>query len=102
MAKIKISRNSLPFFRDGNYVIQDSDAVVNHVVNHFSNLSYFADQSLELNMVDKVIPTLIDSSINNHPTILPSFEEITNVVFSLNKYSVSDPNDFGGIFFHSY
>ncbi|XP_058783218.1 uncharacterized protein LOC131657884 [Vicia villosa] len=102
MVKIKRSRNSLPFFRDGNFVIQDPDVVANHVVNHFSKLFCFRDQSLELSMSDKVIPTLIDSSMNNLLNMLPSYEEIINVVFSLNKYSVSGPNSFRGIFFHSY
>ncbi|XP_058757259.1 uncharacterized protein LOC131630499 [Vicia villosa] len=72
------------------------------VLEATDDLSSVQDQFLKLIMVDKVIPTLIDSSMNNLLTILPSYEEIINVVFSLNKYSVSGPNDFGGIFFHSY
>ncbi|CAI8597349.1 unnamed protein product [Vicia faba] len=71
-------------------------------VNYFTNLFCFAGSTSDLSYVDEVIPALVTSSMNNILTILPSNEEIQNAVFNLNKNSTSGPDEFGGIFYHTY
>jgi hypothetical protein len=53
-------------------------------------------------LVEEVIPNLISDQSNNMLTMLPSHEEIHNVVFSLNKDGAPGPNGFGAIFFQTY
>jgi hypothetical protein len=53
-------------------------------------------------MIEDVIPNLITVRINNMLTLLPSMEEISNAVFSLNKDSAPDPDGFGALFFQTY
>lgn len=48
------------------------------------------------------MPELITDRVNNMLTMLPSHEEITNAVFSLNKSSAPGPDGFGAIFFQTY
>jgi len=45
---------------------------------------------------------LITDRINNMLTMLPSNDEISNVVFSLNKDSALGQDGFGALFFENY
>lgn len=61
------------------------------VVDYFSKLLCFAGTSQEANIIDDVIPTLVDSNNNRILTLLPTNEEISYVVFKLNKSSAPGP-----------
>jgi len=52
-------------------------------------------------MIEEVIPELITNRINNMLTMLPSNDEISNAVFSLNKHSAPGPDGFGALFFQN-
>ncbi|PNY16800.1 ribonuclease H, partial [Trifolium pratense] len=69
----------------------------------------FGEKKLELigilkehSFVEEVIPNLVSDSVNALLTSLPSFDEIKNAVFSLNKDSAPGPDGFGGFFYQTY
>jgi len=53
-------------------------------------------------LVEDVVPKLITDETNNMLTMLPSREEVKNVVFSLNKDGAPGPDGFGATFFQHY
>jgi len=53
-------------------------------------------------LIEDVIPKIISEDTNNMITIIPSMEEVKNVVFSLNKDGGPGPDCFGASFFQSY
>ncbi|XP_058741658.1 uncharacterized protein LOC131614046 [Vicia villosa] len=72
---------------------------------------FFGKRSLKLDgmwrvtdysLVEETIPSLVDESMNNTLTNLPSMEEVVVVVFSINKDSAPGPDGFGAIFYQSY
>ncbi|XP_050914734.1 uncharacterized protein LOC127129625 [Lathyrus oleraceus] len=65
------------------------------------NISYFHCDNIKTYVIDDVIPNLVTTNMNNILTSLPSDEEIRCVVFGLNKNNAPEPDDFGGIFFHT-
>ncbi|KAI5414543.1 hypothetical protein KIW84_040148 [Lathyrus oleraceus] len=55
-----------------------------------------------MHMVGDIIPQLVDDNMNVILTQLPSVDEITAVVFSLNKNSVTGPYGFRVVFYQAY
>ncbi|KAK2411057.1 hypothetical protein QL285_046381 [Trifolium repens] len=53
--------------------------------------------TLDQLLVDEVIPNLVSDSVNVLLTMLPSYEEIKNAVFSLNKDSALGPDGYDSI-----
>ena len=53
-------------------------------------------------MIEETIPSLISETTNNLLTMLPSTEEIKNVVFSMNRNSAPGPDGFGAFFYQTY
>ncbi|KAI5440392.1 hypothetical protein KIW84_010039 [Lathyrus oleraceus] len=54
------------------------------------------------NLVERVVPQLVNDQANNLLTMLPSQEEIHGAVFSLNGDSVRSPDGFGPISFQTF
>lgn len=100
--KLQILQKNIRVWNEEDNFIHDPDDMARYVVNHFSNIFHFLDSSHDSNMVDEVNPTFTDSSMNNLLTIFPSKDEISNVIHNRNKYSAPSPDNFGGIFFHTY
>ncbi|MCH84849.1 RNA-directed DNA polymerase (Reverse transcriptase), partial [Trifolium medium] len=102
MAKIKSSTKMINAIRDGDTVLTEPSEVAIHIVNHFQNLFSSNIVLQGSNLVEEVIPNLVDDQINNMITSIPSSEEIKNAVFSLNKDSAPGPDGFGGFFYQTY
>jgi len=102
IAKIRASSSLITTMRDGDNLLIDPNIVSAHTVNDFQNL-FTADSNVTQNsLVEDVIPNLITDRGNNMLTILPSMDEIYNVVFSLSKDSAPGPDGFGAFFFQTY
>lgn len=71
-------------------------------VSYFSNL--FREESIYLdnNFMEQVSPQIMDNNMNLLLTMVPSKDDICNVVFGLNKNNAPGPDGFGGVFFHTY
>jgi len=52
--------------------------------------------------VEEAIPKLIDDTTNNILTMLPTMEEVKNVVFGLNSDGAPGPDGFRACFFQSF
>lgn len=102
LAKIKNASSLITSMKSGDITLNDPNEVSAHVVNHFSNLFSSNANVSQNDMVQEVIPKLITDRINNMLTLLPSFDEIKNAIFSLNKDSAPGPDGFGAIFFQTY
>lgn len=102
VTKIKNTTKLISSIRIGENHITESSQISDHIVNYFKNLFsanlLLQDQSL----IDEVIPSLIDEPVNNMLTMMPSFLEIRNAVFDLNKDGAPGPDGFGAFFFQTY
>ncbi|PNX83757.1 ribonuclease H, partial [Trifolium pratense] len=102
LAKIKNTSKLISSLKHNNEIISDPTLLADHVVSYYKNVfctnSFLQDQSL----VEEVIPNLINEEVNTLLTMLPSFDEIKNAVFSLNKDSAPGPDGFGAFFFQTY
>lgn len=65
----------------GNLVVTDQDYMVEHYKCLFNEVSILQDNGL----VKVVIPHIVNAQTNNLLTMLPSEEEIYNVVFNLKR-----------------
>lgn len=86
---------------EDNFITNHSN-IANHVVNHFTSLFNFSSFLQDNDLIEDVIPMLITEDINHLLTILPSAEEIHNVVYALNPNSAPRPDGFGGGFFQTF
>jgi len=92
--------------RIDNEVIEDLKLIEDHILDFYKNLyaeSIFNDPDTS-NMEDFIgsyIPELVSSEENMMLIKCPDFLEIKTVVFNLNGKSVTGPNGFGGVFYHS-
>jgi hypothetical protein len=85
----------------GNELISDPDDLANHVVHHFSKLFGSNHVLQDNNLIEEVIPNLLNDDLNRLLTLTPSHAEIKNVVFALNRNSAPGPDGFGAIFFQT-
>jgi hypothetical protein len=98
IAIIKNVSSHIATIRNGNITLTDPEQIAEHVVNHYTNIFTSNANTIQNGMIEEVIPELITDRINNMLTLLPSQEEITKVVFDLNKDSAPGPDGFGAIF----
>jgi hypothetical protein len=85
VAKIKNKTKLISSLRNEDEIITDPLRISNHIVNYYNALfstNFVLHESL---LVDEVIPSLIDEQTNRLITMLPSTNEIKNVVFNLNS-----------------
>lgn len=99
IAKIKKTSSLISTMKNGDIPLTDPNLISEHVVNHFTNIFTNNSNVTQNGMIEEVIPNLITDRINNMLTMLPSDEEISNAVFSLNKDSAPGPDGFGAVFF---
>jgi hypothetical protein len=102
LAKIKNSTKLINVSRDGDNVITDPTEIANIIVNHFQNIFTTNNVLQDNNLIDDVIPHLVDDQINIMLTSIPTPEEIKNAVFSLSKDSAPGPDGCGGFFYQTY
>ncbi|XP_024630315.1 uncharacterized protein [Medicago truncatula] len=99
VAKIKRTSSLISTMKNGEITLTDPNLISEHVVNHFTNIFTNNPNITQTGMIEEVITNLITERINNMLTMLPSYEEISNAVFSLNSDSAPWLDGFGAIFF---
>jgi hypothetical protein len=87
---------------NGDELLTDPTRISEHIVNHYTYLFNNNNNTIDNGMMEEVIPSLITDRINNILTILPTMEEITQAVFSLNKESAPGPGGFGALFYQTF
>jgi len=102
VAKIKNASNLITSISNGDTVLTDPEDISEHIVNHFSSIFNNTPNTIDNGLVNEVIPSLITDRINNMLTLIPSYEEIHQAVFSLNKDSAPGPDGFGALFFQTF
>jgi hypothetical protein len=98
ITKIKNTNKLISSLKHNNEVITDTSLLADHVVNYFKNVFCTNFSLQDQLLVDEVIPNLVSDSVNALLTMLPSYEEIKNAVFSLNKDSAPGPDGYGAFF----
>jgi hypothetical protein len=103
IAKIKNTTKVMSSLRVEETLVTDHQMIADHVVDYYqnlfcSNMGILQDDAL----INDVIPSIINDSINAMLTMIPSPSEIKNAVFELNKDSALGPDGFGALFFHTY
>ncbi|GAU30907.1 hypothetical protein TSUD_381220 [Trifolium subterraneum] len=102
VAKIKNTSSLISTLRNGDIVLNSTEEVSAHVVDHFSSLFNDSAPFVDNGLVEEVIPCLVTDRINKMLTILPSHDEIKSAVFGLNNDSAPGPDGFGVVFFQTY
>jgi len=102
IANIKAKTNKITYIKDGEQLLTEPERIKEHITNHFKNIFCFSSVLQDGSLVDEAIPKMVSDSTNNMLTMLPSREEIYNVVFSLNKEGAPGPDGFGAIFYQSF
>lgn len=102
VAKIRNFKSSITILKDDNNILFYTRDIANHVVTYFTNIFCFAEITNNLDIMNEMIPQLVDSSMNKVLTCLPTPEEIKFIVSNLNKTSAPSPIVFGGYFYHTY
>jgi hypothetical protein len=103
IAKIKNTTKVMSSLRVEETLVTDHQMIADHVVDYYqnlfcSNMGILQDDAL----INDVIPSIINDSINVMLTMIPSPSEIKNAVFELNKDNALGPDGFGALFFHTY
>ena len=102
LTKIKNKTKMISSIRNDEEIITEPERVTEHIVNYYNCLfssNYFLQDS---NLLEEVVPNLIDEPTNKLLTMIPSTEEIKNAVFDLNNEGAPGPNGFGACFFQTY
>jgi len=81
----------------------DPQTISNHIVSYYSNLFSSSNTVLQdQQLVEDVIPRLIDDTTNNLLIMIPSLAEVKKAVFDLNHDSAPGPGGFGACLFQTY
>ncbi|KAK9928747.1 hypothetical protein M0R45_025867 [Rubus argutus] len=100
MVKIRKLHRPLVSLRVGSIILHDNELISAQVVQQFKK-AFTQDTSISnIGLVEKIIPHLVTNDENLMLLALPSMEEITTTVKSMDAYSSPGPDGFGGIFFH--
>ena len=103
VTKIKNKTKIISNIRNNDEIISDPRRMTEHIVSYYKSLffsSNFVLQDQEL--LDEVIPQMIDDTTNNLLTMIPSEAKVRNAVFNLNHDSARGPDRFGASFFQQY
>lgn len=82
MVKVKNATMLIYYLKVENHVVTNNDQIVRHVVGYYKNLCNDYSIFQDFNLVDEVIPNLINDQTNALLTILPSMEEIDMAIFN--------------------
>ncbi|CAI8591993.1 unnamed protein product [Vicia faba] len=81
MAKIRNTTQSLHSLKIGNNIVTKKEDIVDHVVQHYSDLFNTVSILQDSNLVEQVIPSLVSEQNNKILTMIPLEDEISIVVF---------------------
>lgn len=99
IAKIRNCTKLISSIQHKEEILTDCKVISNIFLTHFENLFNTRNASFENGLVEEVIPKLVTKQSNALLSSLPSFVEVQNVVFSLNKDGSPGHDGFEGHFF---
>ncbi|XP_050875351.1 uncharacterized protein LOC127078976 [Lathyrus oleraceus] len=100
-AKIKGSRSKITSLKNGDNFITEPAELAALVVNYYSKIFGFVGV-VQDNDFPYIINTLVNDSMNDILTSIPSKEEITATFCGLRKESAPGPDEFGGVSYQTY
>ncbi|KAL6205681.1 hypothetical protein ACLB2K_022935 [Fragaria x ananassa] len=86
---------------DGDRNTDDVNILREHVVDHFTKAFTDDGSSMDTGLVSKLIHSLVSVEDNDILTVIPSFEEIKLVVFSMDPDSAPGPDGYNGHFYRA-
>jgi len=102
IAKIKSKTKPITAIRVEDDIINDPEQIATIFTNHFQNL-FSSNAVLQVDeLVEELIPNVSSNNTNSMLTMIPTTEEIKNVVFALNIDGAPGPDGFGAIFYQSF
>jgi len=102
VSKIKNKTKSISSINIDGVNVTEPSQIDEHIVSYYNCLFSSNIVFQDFSLVEEVLPSLIDDSTNTLLTILPSKDEIKNVVFGLNGDGAPGPDGFGACFFQTH
>ncbi|XP_019451901.1 PREDICTED: uncharacterized protein LOC109354000 [Lupinus angustifolius] len=96
MAKIKHVTKAMSLIKSGDVLLTDHDAIGSHVLDYYTNLFASPNFVTSKNLIQEVIPSLVNEADNLMISSIPSDVEIKSVVFDMNEDSAHGPDGYGG------
>ena len=96
IARQRWATNKITVLKHQGNSIHDPVLLKEHIVNHFQELYTSQNQTLNHDLVSKVIPQLVSPLDNDLLSSIPNSDEIKRAVFSLNPNSAPGPDGFPG------
>lgn len=101
VTKPRHASRSMSVLKNGDVLIDDADAMVDHVIEYFSGLYTTNNDCSPNNLIEQVVPYLVSEEDNVLLTAMLSHDEIKSVVFAMNGDRAPGPDGFGGCFFQA-
>jgi len=99
LTKIKNKTKMISSLLVNDELTSDPQMISNHIVSYYNRLFSSSNTVLQdQQLVEDVIPKLIDDTTNNLLIMIPSLEEVKKAVFDLNQDSAPGPDGFGAGF----
>ncbi|XP_058746611.1 uncharacterized protein LOC131619539 [Vicia villosa] len=101
-ATIKRKNNLISCLNINGKLEYDQKMLEDHIENHFFKLFNSKMVWQDSNLIQRVVPNLVNEETNDMLTRIPSSDEIYNAVTNLNINSAPGPDGFGAFFFVHY
>lgn len=96
VAKIRNVASHINTMKSGDITLNDPELISADVVNHFTHMFTNSSNIIQNGWIEEVVPNLITNRVNNMLPMLPTHDEISKVVFDLNKNSAPGHDDLLG------
>ncbi|XP_019418611.1 PREDICTED: uncharacterized protein LOC109329402 [Lupinus angustifolius] len=80
----------------------NQEDIDNHIIGYYKDLFAYSNDSHPNNLIQNVIPSLVNQEENSRLTEIPSNEKIKKDVFDLNGEGAPGPDGFGGCFYQAF
>ncbi|XP_019432511.1 PREDICTED: uncharacterized protein LOC109339510 [Lupinus angustifolius] len=102
MAKIKHVTKAMSLIKSGDVLLTDHDVIASHVLDYYTNIFASPNFVTPNNLIQEVIPSLVNEADNLMISSIPTDVEIKSVVFDMNEDSAPGPDGYRGSFYTNF
>ncbi|XP_019435508.1 PREDICTED: uncharacterized protein LOC109342010 [Lupinus angustifolius] len=102
VTKIRHATKSISRLQSNDNILTNQDDIDNHIIGYYKDFFASPNDTHPNNLIQAVIPSLVNQEKNSMLTEIPSNEEIKKAVFDLNGEGAPSPDGFGGCFYQAF